>query len=146
MPSLVELREQVRQILTGAFGNVSVDGDGDYSIRNESARIFIRCYEQQLSGDSTRTLVLVWSIVLSDVPPSPELFRHIATLGSDYVFGHLHCREHEGSVMVNMSHKLLGDYLDSEELIATVVGIAVTANELDEELQGRFGGSRFHED
>jgi len=146
MPSLVELRDQVQRILTSEFNNVSVDSDGDFSLRHESARVFIRCREQKLSEDRSRTLLTVWAIVLGEVPPSPELFHYVAVEGSNYIFGHLVCLEHESSVWIHMTHQLLGDYLDSEELVSAVLGIAFSANDLDDELQSRFGGRRFHED
>ena len=49
-------------------------------------------------------------------------------------------------MILGFSQRLLGDYLDEEELTHTVVAIAGTADILDDELQAKFGGKRFHED
>ena len=44
-----------------------------------------------------------------------------------------------------IAHNLLGDHLDSDELIASVGMMAVVADHLDDELKARFGGQRWRE-
>ena len=41
------------------------------------------------------------------------------------------------------SHTLLGDYLDPEELRSAIGAVATTGNDLDDEVQDRFGGERW---
>jgi hypothetical protein len=48
--------------------------------------------------------------------------------------------------MIGYSHSLLGDYLDEEELGRAVGGMLFVADNLDDELEKQFGGSRFHEE
>jgi hypothetical protein len=43
---------------------------------------------------------------------------------------------------VAFEHNILGDNLDEPELVATVTALISTANNLDDELQKKFGGKR----
>ena len=135
------LRGKVQRILTEKLGTVEIDKDGDFTVRHESTRAFVSCREW---GD--KTLVVVHAPFLGDVPPSPELFKYVATEGGLYHFGHVTAWEQGGTCTLSFRHTLLGDYLDGPELEAALVAVAVTANDLDDELQQRFGGRRFHED
>ena len=85
--------------------------------------------------------------VLWDVPISNELFRHVALHADDCRIGHLSAFENDrGSVNLFITHTLLGDYLDEDELVSTVYMTLTTANDLDDELQKQFGGRRTYED
>ena len=52
--------------------------------------------------------------------------------------------EGDEGITVTFSHNLLGDYLDAEELMYAVGGVASSADELDDELVAKFGGRTFH--
>jgi len=41
-------------------------------------------------------------------------------------------------------HSLLGDRLDADELVNAVEAVGAMANQLDDELQPRFGGRKFN--
>ncbi len=136
------LRNKVQRILADEFGTIEVDKDGDFTLRHQSARVFVRCVDW---GDD-ETIVSVFAPILEGVPATPELFRWIAIEGSTYFFGHMSATEADDGIRVGFSHTLLGDYLDAKELITAVVGVLSTGNDLDDEMQTKFGGRRFHED
>lgn len=108
----------------------------------ESTAVFIRVLQQE-----SRTLIRFTAPVVIEAPDSPELTRWVATHGQSYFFGSasLQIRD-DGKVDVILDHTLLGDFLDREELHAVIVALANTANDLDEELKGKFGGRRLAED
>lgn len=137
------LKDKIQRYLTQSFDNVTIDRDGDFSLRHGSARVFVRACTVE-SGDWT--YVSVWSPFLFEVKPIPELFEYVALHTDDRIFGHLHAHTTDDGVILGFSQRLLGDYLDEEELTHTVVAIAGTADTLDDELQAKFGGKRFHED
>ncbi len=138
---LAVVKDKVQRYLTDLLGSVQVDRDGDFSLRQGSARVFVRV--APLGED--RTFVAVWAETNLEVPPSPELYKFIAT-GNRYSFGCLRCREADGKVSVIFGHSLLGDFLDPDELKMTVVVVAQTADEIDDEIMTKFGGRKFHED
>lgn len=146
MTDLLELRDKVQRTLVDTFSDVRVDSDGDFVIPYESTSVFVRCSEQG-EGDSKRTLVAIFAVVLSEVNPTPELFEFVAVHADDWVFGHI-CTVRDkdsGLNRVLMRHTLLGDYLDAEELRSAVVAIVVSADRLDDEMKETFGGKRFRE-
>lgn len=139
MANVEATRGRVQRMLTDLLGTVEVDSDGDFTFQHESSRVFVRV----LPWTEDSTVVHVVAYTNLEVPPSPELFRFIATF-DEYAFGHLGASEQEGSVMVTFSETLLGEFLDPEELKTAVLGVALGANEIDDKIVSRFGGRTFH--
>jgi len=136
------LKDKVGRYVGDLIGPYEVDGAGDVHFRWGSSHVFVRCagFGEDLS------LVLVSVPLLFGVPASPELFRHVALHADDWYFGHLSATEQDGGqVKLWLSHALLGDYLDVEELKAAVAAVCRTADGLDDELKAKFGGVRYHE-
>lgn len=142
MSAIVEAtRGKVQKYLTESLGSVSVDQDGDFGIPYGSTVAFVSVND----AFGEHAVVDVWAIVLRDVPLTPELFRFVAN--KDYRFGDLIVRRNENGLgRVIFSQGILGDFLDPEELRLAVSAVAVTADELDDEMQARFGGRKFIEE
>jgi hypothetical protein len=138
------LKDKVQRYLTDLVGSVQVIPDGSYTVQSGSARVFVRCHPW---ADGESTIVSIVCPILFGCPASPELYEHVAVHADDYLFGHLSAqRADDGTISISLTHSLLGDFLDPEEL-KTAVGAAVTtADRLDDELKARFGGKRFHDD
>ena len=135
-------RMKVQGILTDEFKGVHLDGDGDLSIRHQSARVFVGVSEW---GEDS-TIVRVWAPFLVGFEVTPEVYEFVAKKSGEYLFGHPVLREGSDGALLSFRHNLLGDYLDAAELNHAVVAVALTANDLDDEAQAKFGGRRFHED
>lgn len=140
MDVVAETRRKVQHYLT-KHGRVEIDEDGDFSFREGSTRVFIRVLDW---GDND-TIVSVWAIVAGNVPATPALFEHVATTTDDYWLGHLSVDvQDDATALVIFSHRLLGNVLDEEELMHAAMAVATTADRLDDEIVGRFGGRTFH--
>lgn len=139
----VELtRSKVQKFLT-TMGPVSIDSDGDYSIRAGSARVFVRVSEHP-NGEST--LVRVFTQAVDGVRLTPELFEYVAT-DTSTVFGTLTVfKKQDGTGMLIMRETLLGDFLDEDELKYAVLGLVYATDDQDEQLAARFAGEVFHEE
>lgn len=79
------------------------------------------------------------------MPRSPGLFQWVATdsrkgLGSINVI-----LDDEGTCDLFFMHTLAGDTLDPGELKHAAFVVAVVANQLDDEVQKKFGGKRWPE-
>lgn len=141
--NVLVIRDKVQRYLTDDFlRSVQIDRDGDFTAQYGSARIFIRVYDWA----EDRAIVAVTVPLLFEVTPSQELFKYVATHSDDYIFGRLTLVERDEHCDVYFTHSLLGDFLDPEELKSVVGGMLSTAEKLDNELQGQFGGRRFHDD
>ena len=140
--SKAQVKEKVQRILAGSLGSVSIDEDGDFFVRFESAVVVVEVLEM----NDDVTLIKSYSIMLSEVPLNHEVYRWVATEGQDHFFGHARVVERDnGTGTIMFEHVLLGDFLDPEELNWAVLALGRTADELDDRLQARFGGKRFIE-
>lgn len=136
--NLDRLKSRVQAMLTNRF-QVGLDSSGAWTIAYNSAQGWVRCSETE----DGRLVVNIDAPLLFGVRPSPELYRHVALHANDLLFGFLNCTENEDGVMVLLSYRILGDYLDEEELLGGVIAVVASADQLDDELQGLFGGKRF---
>lgn len=141
--NVLVVKDKVQRYLTDDFLNkVEIDNDGDFTARHGSARIFINVSDW---GDD-ETLVRILVPLLREVSPTNELFRHVAYHSHDFHFGRLGLVDRGDTCEILFTHTLLGDFIDPEELKSAVGGMLMTAEDLDNELQQKFGGQRFHED
>src|SRR5688572_23627478 len=140
---------KVQRLLTGPMGlNLRLENNLIsivFSDLSTSVQVRIHDWVQDKDGEP-QSLVLISSMILRAVKPSPELFEWVARTGGSRWFGHVEVaddKQNPGTVMLIFSHTLLGDYLDEKELGHGVFGILHGANEWDDELQKKFGGKRW---
>lgn len=135
---VLEVKDRVQRMLTGLVGTVEIDQDGDFTFPYDSTRVFVSV-EEWVDGLS---LVSVISIPIWEAPPSSELFQYVAR--KSFRFGALTLYERDdGTLNVNFRHQLIGDTLDPEEFEHAVRAVAMTANEVDDEIKDTFGGKRW---
>jgi hypothetical protein len=139
---------KVQRILTGPMGlRISLQGNSiSVTFTDSSTRVNvgIQDYGVNKAGDPS-SLVQLSAPILWEVDPSPALYEWIAREGGKYYFGHVTAYDDttaEGKLFLSMSHTLLGDYLDEEELHWALYAILGTADKLDDELKEKFGGKR----
>jgi hypothetical protein len=139
---------KVQRILTGPMGlRISLQGSTiSVTFTDSSTRVNIgfQDYGTNKAGDAS-TLVQLSSPILWEVDPSPALYEWIAREGGKYYFGHVSAYDDSsapGKLFLMLHHTLLGDYLDEEELHWALYAVLGTADKLDDELQGKFGGKR----
>jgi hypothetical protein len=143
MADLGMVKSKVQGFLAEWGASLYQDG---YKIDHESATLFIRVVQREDEPDG-KVLIYLISPFLWDVTATPEVFKYVALHADDYRFGHLSAAVNpEGSLNLVMSHTLLGDYLDQEELDAAVGALLISANDLDDELQKQFGGTKTFDD
>jgi hypothetical protein len=137
---------KVQRILTGPMGlRIQLAGNSiSVSFTDVSTRVNVGVTEWGTNKDGDpASLVQISSPILWEVEPTPALFEWIAK--QSYYFGHITAHDDTsapGKLFLLMSHTLLGDYLDEEELSSALYAILGTADKLDDELKGKFGGKR----
>jgi hypothetical protein len=149
MATVEQTTMKVQRLLTGPMGlKIGLENDVFsivFSDLSTSVQVRVHEWVKDKEGEP-QTLVLISSLILKGVKPSPALFEWVARSGGSRWFGHVEVADDKsspGHVMLIMSHTLLGDYLDEQELGHGVFGILQAANEWDDELQKKFGGKRW---
>ena len=137
------VRTKVQQYLTQNFSNINVDKDGDFSLRHGSTRLFVKTRTRDTAEFTWVTLEVP---LLFEVAETPAVFEHVALHADDYIFGHLNAYRGDKGLIIYFTHSLLGDYLDEEELVKAVGLMLNVADDLDNELKEKFGGTVFHEE
>ena len=134
-------RAKVEKLLTEATGGkgVQTDSRGLFTFPFESTRVFLGVapLAEQYS------IIDIHAVTNFDVPASDELRRFLLEASSRAAFGHTELAEKDGKALVVFAHRIMGDFLDEEELRSAVSCVALTADRLDDEIQQRFGGKRF---
>lgn len=141
MAKVDDVRNKVQRILAEKFGSARVDSDGDFFVTYQSAVVFVRVRDWMDSG----TVVKIFSHVLRDIKVTPEVYKWVATNSINPMFGAFGLAEGDHPTIL-LSHNLLGDSLDPDELLNAVAAVAIMADEQDDKLQKMFGGRRMIED
>ena len=131
-----EVQGRVVEILSSSGYPYVVDG-ARVRVERGSSAVFISTHEWQ----ERFVVIELLSPVLDGIPMSAALMEKLNALNEKLWFGKVYWRSEE----VWLAHNLLGDRLDSEELLASVGTLAVVADRIDDELQKRFGGRRWRE-
>jgi hypothetical protein len=95
--------------------------------------------------DNEYVRVRIDAPVLIEVPVNSELLNYIGIKSNDFLFGGFALMQVEGerTAALVFRQTLLGDALDSVELELATKVVAITADQLDNDLQLRFGGRVF---
>lgn len=149
MATVDQTMMKVQRLLTGPM-NLKIELQGDtigVVFADFSTQIHIRVIDWGKTGDGEpRTLVRIVSPLLRSVVPAPALFEYLAREAPKLWFGSIAVWEDEkdqGKLSLTLSHTLLGDFLDEEELSTAMYGVLNSADELDDKMQQRFGGKRW---
>lgn len=139
---------KVQRLLTGPMGlRIQLQGETiTVTFNDSSTRVNLNftAWGQNKAGDPS-TLVRISCPLLWEVEPTPAVYEWVAREGGKYFFGHVSAYDDSsapGKLFLMMAHTLLGDYLDEEELHWALFTLLQTADGLDDELKGKFGGKR----
>lgn len=140
---------KVQRLLTGPM-NLRIQLQGDtigVAFSDMSTQVHLRVIDWGKNQDGEPcTLVRISAPILRGVKPSPTLYEYLAREAPRMWFGNISVWDDEespGMLSLTLGHTLLGDYLDEEELAAAMFGVLNSADELDDQLQKRFGGKRW---
>lgn len=130
------LREQVRTVIAAMQQTTPeqliADADGDIGIRAGTAMVFVKVRDNP-------PLVDVFSPLLTGIQPSEKLYGKLSELTNRMPVGRLYC----ANETVWASVPVFGRSFQPSHLVLAVQVMTGLADELDERLQGEFGGRRF---
>ncbi|HEX8184928.1 MAG TPA: hypothetical protein VF747_09265 [Blastocatellia bacterium] len=130
--------EKTRDFLHTLFGEVNVKlMDDTFVLQEGSTFVYIRTFPigEKKSG------VEIFSYVVIDINVTEDLMRHLLTYNLRLVLGAFGLSLGEdGKGTVLLTHTILGDSMDREELYASVSAIARVADDIDDQIVTAFGG------
>ncbi|WP_027342893.1 T3SS (YopN, CesT) and YbjN peptide-binding chaperone 1 [Hamadaea tsunoensis] len=132
----LELGERVKTVVAALLKTtpeeLTVDQDGDIGIRSGSAMVFVKVRSEP-------PLVDVFSPLLTEVEPSEQLFARLSDLTNRMPIGRLYLTN--GTVWASVP--VMGRRFQATHLVLAIQVMTGLADELDDRLQGEFGGKRF---
>ncbi len=154
--SVEEVRKKAFEYTKEIFSWAELDSDGDITFEFQSTKVWIDVVKMA-RPDATKikefvaehqlptTLVRIRAVLVADVPRSPALFQYVATdsrrnLGSINVV-----LDDEGTCDLFFMYTLAGDEITPGELKHAAFIVATVANQLDDDVQQKFGGKRWAE-
>jgi T3SS (YopN, CesT) and YbjN peptide-binding chaperone 1 len=133
------LREKVSTVIAAMMrvtpDSLPVDNDGDIGIRSGSAMVFVRVRDNP-------PLIDVFSPILTGVLPNEKLYQKLSDLTHRMPIGRLYFT----GQTVWASVPVFGREFQPTHLMLAVEVMTGLADELDDKLQGEFGGKRFFVD
>ncbi|GAA0922952.1 hypothetical protein GCM10009557_91920 [Virgisporangium ochraceum] len=135
LPLAERVQLVVARLLKTKPEQLQVDADGDIGIRAGSAMVFVRVRDNP-------PLIDVFSPVLTEIEPTERLYRKLSELTNRMPIGRLYC----SNDTVWASVPVMGRDFQSSHLMLAVQVMTGLADELDDRLQGEFGGKRFYGD
>jgi hypothetical protein len=128
----------VRDYLFDLFGEINVSViPGAFALQEGSTFVYVRTFPI----GAEKAGVEVFSYVLLDVAVTGDLMQYLLTYNLRLVLGAFALAlDASGNSSVLLTHTILGDTMDANELYASVTAIARVADEVDDTLVERFGG------
>jgi type III secretion system-like peptide-binding chaperone len=130
--------EKTRRYLHTLFGEANVKVmDDTFVLQEGSTFVYVRAFP---IGDK-KSGVEVFAYVVVDVDVTEQLMRYLLTYNLRLILGGFGLARGEGDKgTVLLTHTILGDSMDSDELYGSVSAIARVADDLDEQIVTAFGG------
>jgi hypothetical protein len=114
------------------------DAPGNWGTRNNS--VLVKVLVDVSNPDLP--LVNVVAFTLMNFKEDLAIYKYLFTEVIPFIARWEIEEDEDGTLSLFLVHKLLIEDLDASELTAAVYSVALTADELDEDLQKRFGGKR----
>jgi hypothetical protein len=128
--------ETLIERITGVDKAVS-DHDGDYPVRYKDALYYVR-----VAGNDARPIVRVFSTVVADVEPSPDLYEAVNDINTR--LGFCRCFWVNGQVLIETEH--LGMTIKTEDFLELAENVASASDHFGPKLIERFGGKLAFDD
>jgi len=158
MSDLLIVKDKVQRFARELFDDIRLDEDGDIAIPFEDTVVWVRVWEREITSPEmekffvenqlSHSIVRVWSVVLTDLKPSLELFKWVAVESQDNIFGHYLLEPSDdthSSFALAFNFQISGSTLDAGELKDALLAVMSCSDNVIADLQKRFGGRTLFE-
>lgn len=113
------------------------DHGGDYRVRFRDALYYVK-----VAGNDDRPIVRVFSTVVADIEPSPDLYEAINDINTR--LGFCRCFWVSSQVLIETEH--LGMTIGTDDFLELADNVASASSHFGPKLVGRFGGKLAFDD
>jgi hypothetical protein len=143
MADLASVKNNVRKIIANEFGNVSEDESGDFFIRNESTVAYVSINDWEHDNQNVGR-ISVWAIVAAGMKEvnkdlAVELVTDLSRAFGSWFF----IKRDDGMYNLIFKSDLVAATVDPAELINAILMVAIIANEEDDKIVRKYGGTVF---
>lgn len=140
------IKNNVRKILANEFGSISEDNNGSFFIRNESTVAFIDVSDWDFGGQNVGVIEVYALVALGLKEVNKDLAVELVTDLSRRFGSWFFLKRDDGHYNLIFKADLIGATVDPAELINTVTLVAIVANEEDDKIVRKYGGTVFVSD
>jgi hypothetical protein len=131
--------DKTRDCLHSIFGEVNVKRAGDSFVLQEGSTFV---YVRPLPVGESKSVIEIFAYVAVDVTITEALLRFLLVNNPRLILGAFGLSvEADGRGTIVLSHSILGNSVDSDQLYGSVSAVARVADEIDEKIVEMFGGS-----
>ena len=143
MADLASIKNNVRKILTSEFGSISEDDNGSFFIRNESTVSFVDISDWDHGGQNVGVIEIYSIVSMGLKEVNKDLAVELTTDLSRRFGSWFFLQRPDGLWNLLFKADLIGATVDAAELINAVMLVAIVANEEDDKIVRKYGGSVF---
>jgi hypothetical protein len=143
MADLNSLKNNVRKMLTAEFGSISEDDNGRFFIHNESTVAFIGIDDWEHGGQNVGVIEIYAIVAMGLKEINKDLAVELVTDLSRRFGSWLFVKRDDGFYNLIFKADLIGATVDAVELINSVALVAIVANDEDDKIVRKYGGTVF---
>jgi hypothetical protein len=140
---LAAVKNNVRKMLSAEFGSISEDANGSFFIRNESTVAFIDIGDWDHDGQNVGVIEVYAIVALNLKEINKDLAVELTTDLSRRFGSWFFLANNEGKYNLIFKTDLIAATVDQAELINAVRLVAIVANEEDDKIVRKYGGTVF---
>lgn len=146
MADLNSIKNNVRKILADEFGSISEDANGSFFIRNESTVAYVDIQDWDHGGQNVGVIEIYAIVALGLKEVNKDLAVELVTDLSRRFGSWFFLKRDDGMYNLIFKADLIAATVDPAELINSVVLVAIVANEEDDKIVRKYGGTVYAAD
>lgn len=143
MADLSSIKNNVRKILSNEFGSIAEDDQGSLFIRHESAVAFVDISDWDHAGQNVGVIEVYAIVALGLKEVNKDLAVELTTDLSRRFGSWYFLKRPDGLHNLIFKTDLIAATVDQAELINAVTLVALIANEEDDKIVRKYGGTVF---
>lgn len=146
MADLNSIKNNVRKILADEFGSISEDANGSFFIRNESTVAYVDIQDWDHGGQNVGVIEIYAIVALGLKEVNKDLAVELVTDLSRRFGSWFFLKRDDGMYNLIFKADLVAATVDPAELINSVVLVAIVANDEDDKIVRKYGGTVYAAD